>query len=231
MKNYLLLMMLCLSASLVSAQEKMMTREDMFPKSAKYYIKGGAEISYDKIDSVMQSWGGRFAMQHVTEGNQEIIYLAKPDADMAKRQQEGMAKLNAMTGKVAPPLELTGIDGKKYAIQDLKGKVVVLNFWFAACVPCKEEMPELNKLKEKYKGKDIIFLAIGLDNAGQIKAFLKTNTFNYTILSDGRKTADAYQVSAFPTSMVIDRSGVISYSHLGGDNIIESLSKEIDRQL
>jgi peroxiredoxin len=63
------------------------------------------------------------------------------------------------------------------------------------------------------------------------QAFLKTNTFNYTILSDGRKTADAYQVSAFPTSMVIDRGGVIRYAQLGGENVMEALSMEIDKQL
>jgi len=231
MKNHLLLLALCLMASLAGAQEKRMTREEMFPKSAKYYIKGGAEIPYDKIDSVMQSWGGRFAMEHRTDGNQESIYLAKPDAEMMKRQQEQMAKVNEMTGKVAPPFELTDINGKKYALLDLKGKVVVLNFWFAACVPCKQEMPELNKLKEKYKDKDIVFLAIGLENAGQIKEFLKTNAFNYTLLSDGKKAADAYQISAFPTSMVIDRRGVISYTQLGGENVEEALSMEIDKQL
>lgn len=63
MKKYLLLSLLGLSGGFASAQ---MIREDMFPKNAKYYIKGGQEVSYDNIDSVVQSWGGKFGMIHKT---------------------------------------------------------------------------------------------------------------------------------------------------------------------
>ncbi|WP_051691577.1 peroxiredoxin family protein [Pedobacter borealis] len=234
MKNYLMLIALCLFASLANAQEKM-RKEDMFPKNAKYFIKGGAEISYAKIDSVMQAWGGSFQMEKSSEGNEQHIYLVKVDTSKIKQLQEKMEQANATmakeTGKTAPPFELNDINGKKYALQDLKGKVVVLNFWFAACVPCQHEMPELNKLKEKYKGKDVVFLAIGNDGAKEIKEFLKTNTFNYTLLSDGKKTAGDYKVAAYPTSIVIDKNGIIKYSQIGGSNIAESLSKEIDKQL
>lgn len=231
MKNYLLLVTLCLLTNFVNAQEKRMLREDVFPKNAKYYIKGGKEIAYDKIDSVIQAWEGKVSIGHETEGNVQKIILTKMDDEMMKQREEKMKMTDAMTGKLAPPFELTDINGKKYSLKDLKGKVVVLNFWFVACVPCVVEMPELNNLKEKYKGKNVVFLAIGLEDAVQIKEFLKTNTFNYTLLSEGKKTADAYQVSVFPTSMVIDREGVIRYSQLGGQDVLESLSKEIDKQL
>ena len=235
MKNYLMLITLCLIASLASAQGGM-RKEDIFPKNAKYFVKGGAEIPYAKIDSVMQSWGGRFQMEKSTEGNEQRIYLVKVDTSKMNQRQEQMEQKNEMmakeaVGKIATPFELNDINGKKYALQDLKGKVVVLNFWFVACVPCQHEMPELNKLKEKYKGKDVVFLAIGNDNTKEIKKFLKTNTFNYTLLSDGNKTARDYKVSSYPTSMVIDKSGMIKYTQIGGTNIGESLSKEIDKQL
>jgi len=244
MKNYLLLIALCLFANLANAQDSVkgqMRKEDMFPKNAKYFIKGGeAEIPYAKLDSVIMNWGGRFQMEKSTEGNEQRIYLVKFDSSKMnskiKQQQERMDQSNEMmekemAGKTAAPFELTDINGKKYALQDLKGKVVVLNFWFTACVPCQREMPELNKLTEKYKGKNVVFLAIGNDNPEQIKEFLKTNTFNYTLLSSGIKTARDYNVAFYPTSMVIDKSGVIKYSKIGGENVAEFLSKEIDKQL
>ncbi|WP_316835085.1 TlpA disulfide reductase family protein [Pedobacter nutrimenti] len=230
MKTYLLTITICLSVGLANAQQKM-AREDMFPKSAKYYIKGGAAIPYAKIDSVIQSWGGKFMIGRATEGSEEKIYLEKPDSLMMKHHQEKMERTSEMIGKVAPSFELFDIYGTKYTLQNLKGKVIVLNFWFAGCEPCKEEMPELNRLKEKYKDKGVVFLAIGRDNADRIKDFLKTNNFNYTLLCDGKKTIDAYQVFGFPTSMVIDKSGLVSYSQLGGAGIAESLSREIDKQL
>lgn len=232
MRNYLLFMSLCLLASLARAQERV-SMESMFPKSAKYYLKGeSVEIPYDKLDSVLKAFGGPFALEHRKVGDEERVYLVKADpSKMRSMRGDVEAKINEMNGTVAPSFELKDINGKKYALNDLKGKVVVLNFWFTACVPCAMEMPELNKLKEKYKGKDVVFLAIGLDKAEQVKSFLKEHTFDYTILCEGKNTSNDYRVSNFPTSMVIDRTGVIRYAQLGGQNIMEALTTEIDKRL
>jgi len=68
-------------------------------------------------------------MMHKTgESKEEKIYLVKQDADAQKLQREAMEKTIAMTGKTAPLFELTDINGKRYTLNDLKGKVVVLNF-------------------------------------------------------------------------------------------------------
>src|ERR687893_223477 len=64
----------------------------------------------------------------------------------------------------APAFSLTSMDGKKFELASLRGKVVVINFWFTGCPPCIEEMPKLNELVEKFKDKDVVFIAPTWDN-------------------------------------------------------------------
>jgi len=228
MKKYLLLLSFCLSAGLINAQ---VTKEDMFPKNAKYFIKGGPEIPYDKIDSVILSWGGKFGKIHGTGSDEEKIYLMPPNTAVESQEKKLIEKANGTVGKLAPDFELTDMNGKQYRLKDLKGKVVVLNFWFTTCVPCIAEMPELNSIKEKYKDREIVFLGLGRDPAGLIKDFLKKHVFDYTLLPDAINAAEAYSISIYPTSIVIDRTGTIRYVQVTGTDIRESLSREIDSVL
>lgn len=121
--------------------------------------------------------------------------------------------------KPAPLFSVVDVDGLKYDLSALKGKVVVLNFWFIGCAPCKKEMPELNKLVEKYKNRDVVFLAFEVnDNSpDKLKAIAKGN-FNYTMVPAKRNgIAMQYKIKTYPTSYVIDQSGVIKFG-LGGYN-------------
>jgi thiol-disulfide isomerase/thioredoxin len=108
------------------------------------------------------------------------------------------------------------INGLKFNQKDLVGKVVVLNFWFINCPPCRREMPELNELVELYKAeKDVVFLAVALDMRYDIQEFLKTNPFNYNIIDNGRFIASKYAINLFPTHVVVDRQGKILF-HTSG---------------
>jgi peroxiredoxin len=228
MKKYLLLLCFCLSVGIINAQ---VSREDLLPKNAKYFIKGGPEIPYDKIDSVIMSWGGKFGKMHGSGADEEKIYLMPPGTEVENEEKKMIEKAKEIIGKPAPDFELTDMNGKQYRLKDLKGKVVVLNFWFTTCVACISEMPELNSIKEKYKDREIVFLGLGRDPAGMIKGFLKKHEFNYTLLTDAINTAEAYSISIYPTSIIIDRTGTIRYVQVTGTNVKESLSREIDNVL
>jgi thiol-disulfide isomerase/thioredoxin len=120
-------------------------------------------------------------------------------------------------GKPAPLFSVVDVDSVKYDLRELKGKVVVLNFWFIGCAPCQKEMPELNKMVEKYKSKDVVFLAFEVnDNSpAKIKA-LANGRFNYTQIPSKRGDVESkYKVKIYPTSYVIDQSGVIRYGLTG----------------
>jgi thiol-disulfide isomerase/thioredoxin len=82
-----------------------------------------------------------------------------------------------LIGKEAFPFSATDISGNNYSLDELKGKVIVINFWFVECKPCVMEMPELNKLVEKHKNKEVVFLGFANNDKPKIEKFLKTKSF------------------------------------------------------
>jgi len=160
---------------------------------------------------------------------------AEEQAMMLKMQQGGMGmeqKENALIGAKATDFTVKDLKGKKYALTELKGKIVVINFWFVECKPCVMEMPELNELVEEYKGKDIVFLALALNEKKQLNTFLKTTKFNYKVVSNGKSIADSYGVEGFPTNVIIDQEGIIQYVSTGiGPDNKSNLQKEINKLL
>ena len=123
--------------------------------------------------------------------------------------------------------ELTDMDGTIWKSEDLKGSVIVFNFWFSACPPCKKEIPELNKLVDEYKNKNVIFIAISLDNEDKVEEFTYMHTFNYKLIPNGEEFIDENHVSSFPTQFIINQEGIIVKRIVGGVTY-EKMKVEID---
>lgn len=120
------------------------------------------------------------------------------------------------TGSDFSYFKTTDINGHKHSSKNLKGKILVLNFWFINCPPCKMEIPELNKLVEQYGGDSmVVFIAVALDEKFLLKEFLKTTPFRYTIVDDGRFIAQKYGITSFPTNVVVDQEGKIIFHSSG----------------
>jgi peroxiredoxin len=115
----------------------------------------------------------------------------------------------------APLFEVKDLKGKTVDLAALKGKIVVLNFWFVECKPCVSEIPELNDLVFDFQKEELVFMALGLNKAEQLKKFLKKTPFNYQIVPDAMEVATQFGVTGFPTSVVIDQNGIIRYISLG----------------
>jgi peroxiredoxin len=132
-----------------------------------------------------------------------------------------MKKHSSTSGKekeTAPDFEVKTLEGETISLSDLKGKVVVLNFWFIGCAPCRVEMPGLNKLTEEYKEKDVVFIAFALDKADPLKDFLKKKSFKYQIVPEAGKIAGLYGAKVFPTHILINKKGQIEYFLTGGSD-------------
>ena len=133
------------------------------------------------------------------------------------------------TGKRLKDFSVRDLDGNKYKLKDLTGKVVVLNFWFINCAPCRKEIPDLNKVVAKYKNDtDVVFLGIALDDARSLEDFLKDTPFNYNIVSDGRYEASMYGVKSYPTHVILDRkSNIIFHTNGLATNTVHWIDKSI----
>jgi peroxiredoxin len=123
--------------------------------------------------------------------------IAKLEADDVKRQQADFT--------------LADLQGKVWNLKDLRGKVVLLNFWATWCPPCRKEMPDLEALYLKFKDKDLVVLAISDEDAAKVNPFLVEQNITYPVLLDpGRKVNEQFQIEGIPKSFVYDRSGKLA---------------------
>ena len=118
--------------------------------------------------------------------------------------------------KLAPGFEVKALDGETLRLADLKGKVVVLNFWYISCAPCRVEIPGLNKLVDEFSGQDVEFIGFALDKPEELRSFLKEVAFKYRIVAEASPIRSLYGVSVFPTHIIINKQGQIEFFLLGG---------------
>ena len=115
-------------------------------------------------------------------------------------------------GLTAPDFAVKTLDGKKITAVDLKGKVVVLNFWFIGCPACIREEPKLNTLRAKFAANDdVVFLAMTADTADSVKKYLAKERFDFTHAADAERAMEAFVFSGYPKNIVIGRDGIIRY--------------------
>jgi peroxiredoxin len=122
---------------------------------------------------------------------------------------EAMARLEADDRKrERPEFALHDLAGKEWKFSDLRGKVVVVNFWATWCFPCRKEMPDLEALYERFQSKGLVVLAISDEEAGKVAPFIHDRGVSFPVLLDpGRKVHEAFIVEGIPHSFVYDRDG------------------------
>lgn len=133
------------------------------------------------------------------------------------------------TNQKIKSFKTTDINGNKIDLKALEGKIVVLNFWFIKCGPCRKEMPELNQLVDSFQtNENVVFLAVALDDRNSLNEFLKENPFRYTIIDNGRFIVDKYGVRSFPTHVILNTDGKVYFHTSGyGMNTVPWLKKSI----
>lgn len=112
---------------------------------------------------------------------------------------------------------LKDLDGKKVSLSDYKGKSVYLNFFATWCPPCRGEMPDIEKVYQKYKDKDFVVLAVDLgEDRDTVKNFIEKNKYSFKVLLDSDQTVgEQYSTTAIPVSIFIDKKGNIVAKKVG----------------
>jgi thiol-disulfide isomerase/thioredoxin len=126
-------------------------------------------------------------------------------------------ELKLWPGGDTPPLEIKDIAGANHRLEDYRGKVVLLNFWATWCVPCREEMPSIGRLKKRFADRPFVVLAVNVDEPeSRVTKFLAQMPLDFpTLLDPGGRTTRAWKVSILPASFLIAPSGRIRYAATG----------------
>lgn len=133
-------------------------------------------------------------------------------------------------GKLAPDFSLKSMSGENIRLSEMRGKVVMINFWATWCAPCRKEMPLLNALYNKHKNSGFVLLGVNIDNSPKNgEKMAKKLGINFPILFDNsKKVSETYKVSAMPFTIILDKSGKISQIHKG---YLPGYEKKYDAQI
>jgi len=135
-------------------------------------------------------------------------------------------------GDPFPDLASFGLEG---TVPDLKGKVVLIDFFASWCGPCKESFPAMEDIYKKYAGKGLVVLAINLDKKKEdMDGFLKNHPASFPIVRDAsNKLVSAVKIPTMPSSFLLDRSGKVHSAHRGfkGSETTKKYAEEIEALL
>ena len=137
----------------------------------------------------------------------------------------------ARGGQAFPDLDLEGNDGGGLRIGQLKGNVVLINFWATWCGPCRMELPLLQDLYNRYSDRNFTVLAISVDaDRSRVAPFLKKNNLSFPIYFADPAEADALTIRGIPTSFILAPDGTVEKAYFGFDKEIEKeWMQEIDK--
>ncbi|MES2373947.1 MAG: TlpA disulfide reductase family protein [Bacteroidota bacterium] len=178
---------------------------------------------------------GKYGLRMNQDGKTGLLYELSEE-EISKRLAaipKPMESKFFRTGQAISSFKEKDMNGVKYNLKELVGKVVVLNFWFINCPPCRQEIPHLNEMVESYKdNKEVVFIAVALDEKSELEEFLTTTPYKYNIIDRGRYIAEQYRINLYPTHVVLDKQGKVVFHTSGfGMGTVSWLKKSIEAGL
>jgi peroxiredoxin len=145
----------------------------------------------------------------------------------------GTAAAAAQLAATAPDFTLRSVGGANLRLAEQRGQVVLVNFWATWCGPCRQEMPHLNRLYERYRSAGFVLLGVNIDDDPRAAADLATKLgVQFPVLLDTDKAVSrAYDMSAMPATLLIDRDGRVRHIHRGYRDGVERTYEEQVRSL
>ena len=163
----------------------------------------------------------------------QFLKMASADNPNRRRAVRYLVQPELARARMAPPFAVTTVDGTEVSMDDLQGKVVLLDFWATWCVPCREALPHIRNVAKKFEGEPLVILSISLDtDEKKWKEFIVKNQMTWPQYRDNGfagPIAQMFAVRAIPHTFTIDADGVLQDEHIGDASIEGKLKKLIAR--
>lgn len=155
---------------------------------------------------------------------------AKRDRGKDRAQEKGRSG-NVRVGSMAPDFSLKNADGETVTLSELKGNVVMIDFWATWCGPCIAAMPAVQKMHEEYESKGVKIYGINTWERGDAVKFKKDKGYTYGLLLEGDEVAKQYGVTGIPAFFIMDHEGRVIYAGQGFNEraIRQALDRGVDR--
>lgn len=208
------------------------TREFQITNETTFKDESGNLVSFDQFLELTSGDGYEMSPVFNEDGSLKEITIIKSVVAPRQLMSNQFASPEELIGHAPPNFAVTDLLGQYFNYTDLRGKVIVIKFWFIQCPPCIKEMPELNQLVQQYKNQEVVFLGFSLDSKYEIQQFLKRKRFDYQLIPDAKAIAHSYNVLGYPTHLIINKNGEVETVFTGVNNHIQSkMSAIIDRLL
>jgi thiol-disulfide isomerase/thioredoxin len=163
----------------------------------------------------------------------KFVKLAGANDPRIDRAKRFAANPELAKARLAPPFKATTIDGQTVSIDDFQGKVVLLDFWATWCGPCRDALPHMKKIAQKFQGEPFVVLSVSLDdNEEAWKKFVASNGMTWLQTRAGGwegALPKEFGVKAIPHTFTIDSNGVLQDEEIGDENIDGRLKKLIEQ--
>jgi len=164
---------------------------------------------------------------------EQYVKMRPADDPDCQRALRYIADPELARARMAPPFAITTTDGQRISLDDMKGKVVLMDFWATWCAPCREALPHMREIAKKFQGQPLFILSVSLDSDEQKwKDFVVKNEMTWPQYRDGGFTgsiAKLFAVEAIPHTFTIDADGVLQDEHIGDASIEGKLKKLVAR--
>ena len=151
-------------------------------------------------------------------------------ADSMHRRAEHFAENPALSmNKMAPAFEVTALDGTKFNLDDMNGRVVLIDFWATWCGPCNEELPHLKKIAKEFEGQPLVMISVSWDNdEAKWKDFIAKHEMTWVQYRDkGNQLSEMFGIHSIPHYFTIDSDGVLTAEMVGSGSDVEGKLKKL----
>ena len=164
---------------------------------------------------------------------QKFVKLASADDPSRQRALRYIDEPELARARMAPAFAVTTLSGQRITLDDLKGKVVLLDFWATWCPPCREALPHMRQIAKKFDGQPLVIVSVSLDSDEQKwKDYVANNGMTWLNYRDGGFTGSIsklFGVEAIPHTFTIDPDGILQDEHIGDASVEGKLKKLIAR--